>query len=50
MADIHFDPREERRMHDSLILVERRKGKLLFYGQTILFLGLAATLLWLVID
>lgn len=43
-------PREERRMQDSLILVERRKGKFLFYGQTLLFIGLATTLLWLVLD
>lgn len=40
---------EERRMQDSLILVERRKGKLLLYGQAFLFLALAATLVWLVI-
>lgn len=50
MANKLYSPPEERRMHDGLILVERRKGKLLFYGQTILFMGLAATLLWLVID
>lgn len=41
---------EERRMQDSLILVERRKGKLLLYGQVFLFLALAATLAWLIID
>lgn len=41
---------EERRMQDSLILVERRKGKFLLYGQAFLFLTLAATLAWLIID
>jgi len=40
---------EERRMQDNLILVERRKGKFLLYGQAFLFLALAGTLVWLII-
>lgn len=42
--------RDERRMQDSLIVVERRRGKFLLYGQTFLLVGLATTLLWLIID
>ncbi len=40
----------ERRTQDHMIVVERRKGKFLLYGQTLLFCGLAITLLWLVLE
>lgn len=42
--------REERRMQDGLIIVERRRGKFILYGQAILFLSLVTTLLWLLIN
>lgn len=41
--------RKERRVEDMLIVVERRNGKALLYGQVILFLSLLVTLLWLLI-
>jgi hypothetical protein len=42
--------RKERRIQDGLIVIERRKGKAFLYGQAILFMGLMATLLWLITD
>jgi hypothetical protein len=41
--------RKERRFEDLLIVIERRNGKALLYGQVILFLSLLVTLLWLLI-
>lgn len=41
--------RKERRFEDMLIVIERRTGKALLYGQVILFLSLLVTLLWLLI-
>jgi hypothetical protein len=39
--------KKERRYYDKVILVERRKGKFLMYGQIILSIGLILCLLWL---
>jgi phage terminase large subunit-like protein len=41
--------RKERRFEDMLIVIERRNGKALLYGQVILFVSLLVTLLWLLI-
>lgn len=40
----------ERRNADTLIVIDRRNGKAWLYGQLILFFGLLATVLWLLID
>lgn len=39
--------RKERRLGDRLIVIDRRNGKALLYGQLILFIGLLITMLWL---
>ncbi len=41
---------KERRSEDTLIVIDRRNGKAWLYGQLILFLGLLASVLWLLID
>lgn len=41
---------KERRSADTLIVIDRRNGKALLYGQLILFFGLLTTVLWLLIN
>ena len=41
---------KERRSADTMIVVDRRNGKTLLYGQLILFFGLLISMLWLLID
>lgn len=41
--------RKERRLEDRLIVIERRNGKALLYGQIILFISLLIIMLWLLI-
>ena len=41
---------KERRSADALIVIDRRNGKALLYGQLILFFGLLTIVLWLLID
>lgn len=50
MANNMNSNQKERRRADTLIVIDRRNGKALLYGQLILFLGLLATVLWLLID
>ena len=38
---------KDRRSDDKIILVDRRKGKLLMYGEIMLSIGLISYLLWL---
>jgi hypothetical protein len=40
---------KERRLEDRLIVIDRRNGKALLYGQLIFFLSLLIALLWLLI-
>lgn len=39
--------KKDRRFDDKIILVERRKGKFLLYGEIMLSIGLFLCLLWL---
>lgn len=50
MGKIQGSLNEERRRQDALILIDRRKGKLVVIGQTVLFVGLTATLVWLTLS
>ncbi len=50
MAKNMNSKQKERRRADTLIVINRRKGKAWLYGQLILFLGLWTTVLWLVVD
>lgn len=47
MAKSLNSQRKERRLEETLIVIDRRNGKALLYGQIIIFLGLLVTLLWL---
>lgn len=49
MAKSLNSQRKERRLEDRLIVIDRRNGKALLYGQIILFLSLLITLLWFLI-
>ena len=49
MAKSLNSQRKERRLEDMLIIIDRRNGKALLYGQTILFLSLLIALLWFLI-
>jgi hypothetical protein len=40
-------PRIDRRVDEKIILVERRKGKLLMYGEIVFAVGLILLILWL---
>jgi hypothetical protein len=40
-------PKKNRRFDDKIILVDRRKGKFLLYGEIALSIGLFLCLLWL---
>lgn len=49
MAKSLNSQRNERRLEDRLIVINRRNGKALLYGQIILFISLLITILWLLI-
>ncbi len=49
MAKSLYRQRDERRLEDKLIVIDRRNGKAWLYGQTILLVSLLITMLWLLI-
>ena len=49
MAKSLNSQRNERRLEDRLIVINRRNGKALLHGQIILFISLLITILWLLI-
>lgn len=48
MGTIQNSLRNERRMRDALIVIDRRKGRLVLFVQIALFLSLLATLWWII--
>lgn len=49
MAKSLYRQRDERRLEDRLIVIDRRNGKAWLYGQTILLVSLLIIILWLLI-
>jgi len=39
-------PRKDRRRHDHVVFIERRKGKIWMYGEILLFVGLILYIFW----